>query len=101
MTGLVAGAHSAPLPRFMRRALSTTRRPLDGRASTGGVMSDVRTGVLRMWMAGAALAAVGLLTNSVMAAEGGDGAGPAAKAQVRNRTYIVQLAELPVTAYNG
>jgi len=65
-------------------------------------MSDVRTRAPWAWIARAVLVGVGLLATGVMAAEGSDNAaGPPAKAKVRNRAYIVQLAEPPVTAYSG
>ena len=64
-------------------------------------MSEVTTGAPRAWIASAVLAGLGLLASAAMAADGSDDAGPAAKAKARNRAYIVQLAEPPVTAYSG
>src|SRR5688572_18851603 len=64
-------------------------------------MSDVRTGTPWASIVRTVLTGLCLATTSVLAADGGDDAGPAAKGKARNRAYIVQLAEMPVTAYNG
>jgi hypothetical protein len=64
-------------------------------------MSDVRTGAPWASMVRTVLVGLCLATTSVLAADGGDDGGPAPKAKARNRAYIVQLAEMPVTAYNG
>jgi subtilisin family serine protease len=63
-------------------------------------MSELKTSAARVWIAGAALAGMGLLGTGAAAADGDD-AGGAHKAKARNRAYIVQMAEPPVTAYSG
>jgi hypothetical protein len=64
-----------------------------------GVMSELRTAV-RAWTGGAVLAGLCLAT-AAWGADQSDDLGPAPKAKASNRAYIVQLAEMPVSAYDG
>jgi hypothetical protein len=64
-------------------------------------MTAFKTRCLRAWITAAATAGACLLGAAALAQDAADDSGLNPKAKGRNRAYIVQLAEPPVTAYGG